>query len=116
MWMGWIGLKEHCKDEHGWVNPQSAGRPCKRADRNRHFSKPWISVASQQFVRRGRGAQRFVVITTESDEAEPMPIIHDWEEMKQDIVRQQAQVEQEEQAQIMAHEPRELLRGISHYL
>jgi hypothetical protein len=94
------------------VNPQSAGRPHRHPNPGRHVSKPWIPVASQQFVHRGRGSQRFAVITTESDEAEPAPVIHRWEErqqaMKQEIIRQQAQIEQEEQARIMAHEPREV--------
>jgi hypothetical protein len=55
---GWIGqntkrIREHCKDEHGWMNPRLAGRPHKHTKPGRHESTPWIPVASQQFVHRG---------------------------------------------------------------
>lgn len=110
----WIGynikrIREHCANEHDWMNPPSRGRPRKHAMRSGTAPKPWTTVASQQFIHRGRGSQRFAVIMTEED---PSPIMSSLQELQtatqQAIIQQQARIEQEELARIAAHDPREV--------
>ncbi|KAI5299386.1 hypothetical protein KEM56_003285, partial [Ascosphaera pollenicola] len=81
-------IKEHCTTRHGWTNPQRRGRPSKKrkleeegespeqaAERKRKLETqlPWVTVASQQFFPRGRGSQRFRVLTPAEAAAAGLP-------------------------------------------
>ncbi|EEA18531.1 hypothetical protein TMatcc_011241 [Talaromyces marneffei ATCC 18224] len=63
---------------------------------------PWNIVASQQFIPKGRGSQRFTV----------HPENPSWntaqQAMKKEIIHREQQIEEAERARIRPHEPREV--------
>jgi len=83
-------IKRHCRQEHGWSNPQGRGRPRKgnRNVGNADADIPWrANVKCQQFFKTGDKAQLFEVRLPEEEEAsQEIRLVHragtqesDWE-------------------------------------
>ena len=117
----WIGentkrIQEHCSQQHGWQNPQRRGR------RHRHARTvsppspgPWDTVASQQFIPRGPGSQRFAVLVDAGQDSPPLEPASSLASsdggqaaLKREIQSQMQRIAEEEDARIRAHERTEI--------
>jgi superfamily II DNA helicase RecQ len=112
----WIGesiqwIHHHSRQVHGWKNPQKRGRPRSQTPSQSPATMPWTVVASQQFIPKGRGSQRFAIeddaTTTIPHPTTVTPDIAQ-QAMKQEIMHREQQIEAAEQARIRPHEPREV--------
>ncbi|QGA22350.1 hypothetical protein EYB26_010066 [Talaromyces marneffei] len=115
----WIGetirrIHDHCRQEHGWKNPQNRGRPRSKAPSKPQPNMPWNIVASQRFIPKGRGSQRFAVqhdhttITTAISDPENPSWDAAQQAMKQEIIHREQQIDAAERERIRPHESREV--------
>uniref|UniRef100_A0A093XKL9 DNA 3'-5' helicase n=1 Tax=Talaromyces marneffei PM1 TaxID=1077442 RepID=A0A093XKL9_TALMA len=97
----WIGetirrIHDHCRQEHGWKNPQNRGRPRSKAPSKPQPNMPWNIVASQRFIPKGVDPNE----NPSWDAAQ--------QAMKQEIIHREQQIDAAERERIRPHESREV--------
>jgi hypothetical protein len=107
-------IQEHCREKHGWENPQKKGRP----EIGKEVEVPWRSgVHCQHFFIRGPGSQYFEVSGADRPPASQSPSADvGFEAAKQELEQALQRAEDQERRQITepekAKEPSGWLRRV----